>query len=122
MRKAFTLLFALLTAANALPILAYSFSAVNDYGVTIYYNVLSNNPKTCEVTYKDADYNSYSGNVVIPESVTYQYSTYSVVSIRYRAFSDCTNLKSVSIPNTITAIGDEAFRNCSELTSINLHF
>lgn len=39
-------------------------------------------------------------------------------SINYEAFSNCTNLASITIPNNIMSIGFEAFRNCRSLTSI----
>lgn len=39
-------------------------------------------------------------------------------SINYEAFSNCTNLTSITIPNNIISIGFEAFRNCRSLTSI----
>ena len=34
------------------------------------------------------------------------------------AFKDCKSLVSITIPNTVTRIGDEAFFNCTNLTSI----
>lgn len=39
-------------------------------------------------------------------------------SINYEAFSNCTNLTSITIPNNIMSIGFEAFRKCSSLTNI----
>lgn len=39
-------------------------------------------------------------------------------SINYEAFSNCTNLTNITIPNNIMSIGFEAFRKCSGLTSI----
>ncbi len=42
----------------------------------------------------------------------------SVTSIGYEAFWDCYNLTSVSIPNSVTSIGDYAFNNCSKLQII----
>ena len=36
----------------------------------------------------------------------------------YTAFSDCTELQKITIPSTVTRIGDGAFRGCTGLTSI----
>ncbi len=63
---------------------------------------------------------NYSGNVVIPESVTLNDITYSVTSIAYEAFYNCTNLTSVSIPSTVTTIGNYAFYGCTALKSVKL--
>ncbi len=44
----------------------------------------------------------------------------SVTSIGERAFSNCSSLISVSIPSSVTSIGRNAFSNCSSLTSITI--
>ena len=64
--------------------------------------------------------NSYQGNVVIPERVTYGGVTYKVTTIGYDAFRDCNELLSITLPTTIRHIGKFAFKNCSRLSSVTL--
>jgi hypothetical protein len=44
----------------------------------------------------------------------------SVTAIGNSAFSDCTGLTSVTIPNSVTTIGNSAFYGCTGLTTINV--
>ena len=44
----------------------------------------------------------------------------SVTSIEGNAFFGCTGLTTITIPNSVTSIGSSAFRNCSNLTSITI--
>ena len=62
----------------------------------------------------------YSGMIVIPESITFENSKYSVTSIGGSAFSYCSSLTSVTIPNSVTSIGWSAFSDCSRLTSVTI--
>lgn len=85
----------------------------------IYYNFYyKNNVHSAEVTYKNGDlvsggnivYTSdYTGNVVIPESVIYNGTTYKVTTIGNNAFRSCGGLTSIEIPNSVTSIGNDAF-------------
>ena len=82
----------------------------------IYYNLVSK-VKTAEVTKNP---NGYSGKVVIPKTVTYGGKDYNVTSIGEWAFSNCSGLTSVTIPNSVTSIGWYAFSGCSGLTSVTI--
>ena len=88
----------------------------------IYYNFISKTDKTVTVTSKYNDFMSraYSGSVIIPSSVIYEGTTYSVVSIGYGAFWQCTRLTSVTIPNSVKSIEGSAFYTCIGLTSISI--
>ena len=46
--------------------------------------------------------------------------TNGVTSIGSFAFSDCSALTSITIPDSVTTIGSSAFANCSALTSITI--
>ena len=107
-----TLLFVLL--ALLLPIVANAY--VFESG-GIYYNI-NEDETSVSVTFNGN--NSYSGSVVIPSTVTYNSTTYSVTIIGDQAFYRCTGLTSVTIPNSVTSIGDNAFRESNGLTSITI--
>ena len=59
-------------------------------------------------------------SVDIPASVTYNNYTYPVTTIGTEAFKNCSNLQSVTLPNSITSISTDAFYYCTKLGSINL--
>ena len=88
-------------------------------------------------------YSDYSGDVVIPSSITYNGITYpvtaigghafnrcygltsvtigdAVTSIEYRAFTGCSRLTSVTFGNSVTTIGTEAFNECCSLKEVNI--
>ena len=58
------------------------------------------------------------GDVVIPETVSYEGQTYIVNHIGPWAFSDNEDMTSITLPNTIDTIEFRAFFNCSSLTRI----
>ena len=84
----------------------------------IYYDVLSEEDRTVEVS-RDS-YSRYSGSIIIPERVLHEGKTYTVTSIEGGAFSGCSALTSVTFPASLTSIGAEAFRGCEALTSVDL--
>jgi BspA type Leucine rich repeat region (6 copies) len=61
-------------------------------------------------------YTGPGGAVIIPATT----NGYPVIAIGAEAFFDCTNLTSVTIPNSVTNIGYAAFRSCTSLTNITV--
>ena len=123
MKKNILLIFALL-----LPFFyasAYDFSAICPSGQTLYYTITSDvAPYTVEVSRQNADwpyyYSSPSGDITIPDTVTFDSITYTVTSLGYDLFFNCNNITSVSIPNTVTSIGEGAFAGCTSLSHVNI--
>lgn len=96
-------------------IFAYDFEADG-----FFYNVINQEGKEVEVTYKTTNYNTYSGVVNIPSTASCNGETYNVTSIGWSAFRDCTGLNSVTIPNTVISIGNLAFYNCTNIRSLTI--
>ena len=116
----FLLLLAILLPSKAI---AYDFEVDG-----IYYNI---HGETIEVTFGSEGGGptaSYTGDIVIPESVTYNGKTYPVTAIGNDedgwgvsgAFDHCTALRSIVIPNSVTKIAVTAFLCCTGLRSITI--
>ena len=104
----------LLFVLTLLPLLASAYDAkING----IYYNFSGNEARVTYQRYYNSD---YSGNIVIPELVTYKGKSYSVTTIETCAFSACKGLSSVTIPNSVTNILGGAFDRCTSLTHIEI--
>jgi len=110
MDKKILLAFIMLLMSFAPQAWAYDFTVANEDGVLLKY-VLKNDG-TLRVT--KASGVTYSGVLVIPDTVTYDGNTYIVTATEY--FTDFTELTSVVIPSTVTYLG--AFWGCSSLTSV----
>ena len=68
-----------------------------------------------EVTITGCD-TSVAGELVIPPTIW----GYPVTSIGTSAFSECSSLENITIPNGVIAIENACFRDCSALTSITI--
>ena len=88
----------------------------------LYYNLYDNG--TAEVTYELANFpfntDHLKGAITIPSSVQVESTTYVVTGIEVLALWNCRSLSSITIPNSVTSIGEKAFYNCKRLTSITI--
>ena len=136
MRKIFTLILALLASVGTI----FAADAVIN---GIWYDFDSSS-KTAIVTYftYPEPYGTYAGDVIIPSSVrpsdeigpempempempetgdTEKEEEYRVIRIGDDAFRNSVYLRSVTIPNSVTSIGENAFSGCSRLTSVTIN-
>ncbi|MBR7065208.1 MAG: leucine-rich repeat protein [Prevotella sp.] len=64
---------------------------------------------------------NYSGDIVIPSTVVNNGVTYDVICIDISAFEFCTDLVSISIPESVIKIGGrQVFQGCPSLSSITV--
>ena len=110
-------LFASITAS------AYTWTDAN--GTEWYFTTFGSNAKITNRGYSSPSYlPSISGTIpadlTIPTTLYVGETPYTVTSIGDYAFSGCSSLTSVNIPEGVTSIGNSAFYGCSSLTSITI--
>ena len=77
-----------------------------------------NKPAEGEATVTTKGNGGYSGELFIPKTITHNGTTYNVTAIGESAFKHCSNLISVSLPITITELGKQAFFGCKGIITI----
>ena len=112
MNKRFTALMTTLILSVFFSISSFAYDVEVD---GIYYVTPKKN--VAIVTYGDKE---YSGDITIPSSIKVNESEYTVKYIEGSAFANCSSLTSVTIPNSVTSIGDKTFYGCSSLTSVTI--
>ncbi|MCR5039566.1 MAG: leucine-rich repeat domain-containing protein [Bacteroidales bacterium] len=94
---------------------AYDFQSGN-----LLYTIISTDPP-CVSLDGHIDGENAQGELVIPETVTYEGVAYVVTEIGHLAFRRCSSLEGVlEIPETVRIIGEQAFYNCTGLTGLVL--
>ena len=127
MKKLFTIaIFIALALSGSAQILHYDFSAVCESGQTLYYLITDEQEQTVMLTYPCSEENSWftgdnyyegfpepQGEIMLPTIVYHNNLPYSVTAIGDNAFNNCRDLSgTLTIPEGITSIGSRAFRSC----------
>ena len=109
----------LMMALYALPVTAYDFEVDGIYYLKNGSNAVVTYQSYPNSTYPSSTYSSdYTGDVVIPSTVTYNGTTYTVTKIAARAFLSCTMIITIHVGENVQYIEDGAFEGCSSLTHI----
>ena len=94
------------------------FTANTVEGVAMTFKVTSEINKECQVGKGEFESTSIAksigGTVTIPSNV----NGYSVKSLGYMAFFECSDITTLIIPNSITSIGQYVFQGCTSLKEI----
>ena len=107
----------LLTLAVALLAATGAWAQTTFIADNLKYTVTDETTHTVELTgYVTAP----EGALTIPATVTNEDTEYSVTSIGSSAFSWCSQLTAVTIPEGVATIGYSAFERCSSLTEVNI--
>ena len=74
-----------------------------------YYSINRDRPSEVSVARNDDSYSSFTGELIIPSTVTHGEYTYTVTGLGERAFNSCSGVSSVSIPSSVITIEWAAF-------------
>ena len=117
MTKFFYLLGAFMVTLNAGAAVGDTFT-INDLTYTVLTEGAGSSPGTVSVK---AASTAITGAVVIPETVSNGSASYTVTTFVSRAFRQCAQITSVSVPSTLTNWDtDRIFSGCTNLVDVNI--
>lgn len=99
---------------------AFDFRVELSAGQKVYFTIIAGT-QTVKVVNPDWDsYTPPTGALTLPATVENNGTVYNVVAIDNNAFRDCTGLTSIVIPEGVTSIGRMSFSQCTSLAAITL--
>jgi hypothetical protein len=101
----------------------FDFSVTSATGYDLYYRIVDAASQIVEVTYPCQHDDNYwwgyikpEGKLVLPDTVTYNGISYTLVAIDDHTFYGCSDLRGeLELPQTIATIGASAFKGCANL-------
>lgn len=90
-------------------------NSVTSIGNSAFYNTLWYNNQPDGIVYAGKVAYKYKGTMPFNTSIVLKEGT---LGIADSAFYNCTGLRSITIPNSVTSIGTAAFESCNNLTNI----
>lgn len=100
----------------------YDFSAISESGQTLYFKKLSGESQKVMVTYPSHEYAEHPkpiGDLIIPTTVAYNDTIYTVTQINNGTFFFCDSLTSVVFSDSLERICNGAFGQCTRLAHIS---
>ena len=82
----------------------------NDQGVMVYYNFTTDST-ALSIGYNTTEFDAYTGDLEIPEDVTYEGKNYKVIEVGSLAFAKSKGLVSILFPKSIKNVSFHAFEN-----------
>ncbi|MBP5573430.1 MAG: leucine-rich repeat domain-containing protein [Bacteroidales bacterium] len=68
----------------------------------------------------DSVHGCYAGALAVPETFEHYGQTYTITGVKPLTFVNCEELTSMTLPNTVTVLGEGAFYGCTNLHSVVL--
>jgi len=122
MKKKVPIMLLFLMTCTVLQAQFYDFSAVSPSGHRLYYSILPGGVEVSPPGYDEHNpwqgYEKPSGDLVIPSTVRYGDTVYSVIELHSHCFLECNDLRSVVLPSTLKVIGVYAMAGCRGLKGL----
>lgn len=91
-------------------------ASVDFYENGLAISILSETERLCALEQNEGY--PYSGDLILPDSITHNGTAYRLYQINSYAFYSCSNLKSLTIPPSVRSVNKYVFSSCSSLKNL----